>query len=371
MTETSQEADAVTRRQQQEHAERFKANAAAAGTNVRGLVGDDSDAEVAQTIAETEEPLAGVVRIGDVDRVEVEWVWHPYIPRGKLTLLEGDPGQGKSWITLAIATALSLGHGLPGEDKSRSPGRVLIMTAEDGLGDTVRPRLDDMGADVDRIYASETVDSFDDEGLDLLAHRAHVLRPDLIIVDPLVAYIGARVDIHRANETREVLARLAAIADETRSAVIAVRHLNKSSGGKAIYRGLGSIDFVAAARSVLLVGQDPEDITRGAVVHTKSNLAPTGESLGYRLSPQDGFAWTGPSSITADELLGTSDGSGSVDEFLLAELAEGPRRSTEIFAAGLEQGHSRRTLHRAKKRLNIIAERVGFAPNAYWQWKLP
>ena len=371
MTETSQEADAVTRRQQQEHAERFKANAAAAGTNVRGLVGDDSDAEVAQTIAETEEPLAGVVRIGDVDRVEVEWVWHPYIPRGKLTLLEGDPGQGKSWITLAIATALSLGHGLPGEDKSRSPGRVLIMTAEDGLGDTVRPRLDDMGADVDRIYASETVDSFDDEGLEVLAHRARVLRPDLIIVDPLVAYIGARVDIHRANETREVLSRLASIAEQTPSAILAVRHLNKGSGGKAIYRGLGSIDFTATVRSVLLVGQDPEDTTNGAVVHIKSNLAPTGESLGYRLSPQDGFAWTGPSSITADELLGTSsDASGNVDEFLLAELAE-PRRSTEILAAGLEQGFSRRTLQRAKKRLNVTAERVGFGGDAYWQWKLP
>ena len=130
-------------------------------------------------------------------------------------------------------------------------------------------------------------------------HEADVLRPDLIIVDPLVAYIGARVDIHRANETREVLSRLASIADQTPSAILTVRHLNKSSGGKAIYRGLGSIDFTAAVRSVLLVGQDPDDTASGAVVHIKSNLAPKGRASAtaspprtaspgpaHRLSPQ-------------------------------------------------------------------------------------
>ena len=276
---------------------------------VLGMFEDARDAKIAQLVAETEAPLEGVVRMSDVDPVEVEWVWHPYIPRGKLTLLEGDPGQDKSWITLAIATALSLGRGLPGQQvKSRPPGRVLIMTAEDGLDDTVRPRLDAMGADVSRVYACESVDSFDEEGLNLLERRADDLRPDLIVVDPLVAYIGSRVDIHRANETRAVLARLAAIADQTPSAILAVRHLNKSSGGKAIYRGLGSIDFTATVRSVLLVGQDPEDTTNGgAVVHIKSNLAPKGQSLGYRLTPKDGFTWTGPSNLTADELLGTSE----------------------------------------------------------------
>ena len=347
-------------------------------TRVREPFGDDRDAEVAQIIqnsgqwglAEALDELDGVVLMADVDPVEVEWVWHPYIPRGKLTLLEGDPGQGKSWITLAISSALSLGHGLPGQGKSRPPGRVLIMTAEDGLDDTVRPRLDAMEADVTRIYACESVDPFDEEGLDLLENRAAKLDPDLIIVDPLVAYIGSRVDIHRANETRAILARLAAIADQTPSAILAVRHLNKSSGGKAIYRGLGSIDFTAAVRSVLLVGQDPEDTASGAVVHIKSNLAPKGESFGYRLTPKDGFAWTGPSTLTADELLGTSDGSGSVDEFLLAELAEGPRPSTEIFDAGLEQGFARRTLQRAKKRLNVTAERDGFGTGGRWLWNL-
>ena len=273
--------------------------------NVREQFGDDRDTEVARLVAEAP-PLDGVVRMADVDPVEVAWVWHPYIPRGKLTLLEGDPGQGKSWITLGIATALSLGHGLPGQDKSRPPGRVLIMTAEDGLDDTVRPRLDAMDADVTRVYACENVDPFDEDGLEALENRAAELRPDLIVVDPLVAYIGAGVDIHRANETRAVLARLASIAEQKpRSAVLAVRHLNKSSGGKAIYRGLGSIDFTAAVRSVLLVGQDPEDEKNAAPSYTSSRTwRPTGESLGYRLSPQDGFTWTGPSSITADEPLG-------------------------------------------------------------------
>ena len=316
-------------------------------------------------------PPAGVVRMADVDPVEVEWVWHPYIPRGKLTLLEGDPGQGKSWIALGIAAALSVGYGLPGKDKTTLPSRVLVMTAEDGLDDTVRPRLDSMGADVTRIYACESVDPFDEDGLEVLETRAAELRPDLIVVDPLVAYIGARVDIHRANQTRAVLSRLASIADQTQSAILAIRHLNKSSGGKAIYRGLGSIDFTAAVRSVLLVGQDPDDTTSGAVVHIKSNLAPRGGSLGYRLSPSDGFTWTGPSSITADELLGTVEGPASVDEFLVGELAEGPRPSTEIIDAGKEQGFSHRTLQRAKKRLNVTAERDGFGKGGQWLWNPP
>ena len=316
-------------------------------------------------------PPAGVVRMADVDPVEVEWVWHPYIPRGKLTLLEGDPGQGKSWIALGIAAALSVGYGLPGKDKTTLPSRVLVMTAEDGLDDTVRPRLDSMGADVTRVYACESVDPFDEDGLEVLETRAAELRPDLIVVDPLVAYIGARVDIHRANQTRAVLSRLASIADQTQSAILAIRHLNKSSGGKAIYRGLGSIDFTAAVRSVLLVGQDPDDTANGAVVHIKSNLAPRGGSLGYRLSPSDGFTWTGPSSITADELLGTVEGPASVNEFLLGELAEGERPSTEILAAGVEQGYSRGALQRAQKRLGITAKRVGFGRGGQWFWVPP
>ena len=124
-------------------------------------------------------PPAGMVRMADVDPVEVEWVWHPYIPRGNLTLLEGDPGQGKSWIALGIAAALSVGYGLPGQDKTTLPNRVLVMTAEDGLDDTIRPRLDSMGADVTRIYACESVDPFDKDGLEVLENRATELRPDL------------------------------------------------------------------------------------------------------------------------------------------------------------------------------------------------
>lgn len=163
---------------------------------------------------------------------EVKWLWRPYIPRGKLTLSEGDPGIGKSWKALALATAVSNGRGLPGETRQREPETVLLLTAEDGLADTIRPRLDALGADVERVHAIYGYAVLDDEGLAELERHISDVNPALVIIDPLVAYMGAGIDINKANQVRSITAKLATLAEKHGAAILAVRHLTKGSRDK-------------------------------------------------------------------------------------------------------------------------------------------
>jgi len=198
-----------------------------------------------------------IVRLSDVTPEKVEFLSYPYIPLGKLTLLDGDPGVGKSTLSLAIAAGVTLGKGVPGMVKA-DPGNVLVLSCEDGLSDTIRPRLDASGADVQKVFALRGVMTLDEEGLEALTHHLTEIRPRLVIIDPLVGYLGGKVDMHKGNEVRQVTAGLAELAEEFHCSFLAIRHLTKGGRDKAIYRGIGSIDFTAAARSVLLAGTDPE-----------------------------------------------------------------------------------------------------------------
>jgi len=313
----------------------------------------------------------------DVPAEDVMWLWHPYIALGKLTLLEGDPGIGKSWITLAIATAVSLGRGLPGQATGK-PHNVMLASAEDGLGDTIRPRLNTMGADVAHVYAIDDAITLNDEGFTRLENSIGQEKPKLLIIDPLVAYLGCGVDIHRANETRSIMARLAKLAENHQLAVLAVRHLTKGGQNKAIYRGIGSIDFTAACRSVLLAGCDAEDQASRALVHIKSNLAPAGPSVGYELR-DGGFYWTGESSLTAAQILAADNGAvgSELDEaatFLRDELADGPVPGKDVYRAAESIGISKRTLERAKSQISVITRRMGEKGKrggGGWTWNLP
>ncbi|MFC2018737.1 AAA family ATPase [Chloroflexota bacterium] len=318
-----------------------------------------------------------LVCIADVEPETVSWLWLPYIPRGKLTLLEGDPGVGKSWVSLAIATAVSLGRGLPGTEAIESE-RVVLASAEDGLGDTIRPRLDAMGADVRQIQAIKDILDFGNGGLGILEGHIKDVNPAVVIVDPLVAYIGAGVDLHRANETRAVMAKLADIAEKHGCAILAVRHLTKGGTLKPIYRGLGSIDLTAACRSVLMAGCDPENEAKRGLVHIKSNLAPKGQAIGYEL--RDGrFYWTGESDLTAARILAAEDSEGksAIDEaadFLRDELADGPVEAKQVFSDAKSSGIYERTLNRAKSRLRITSRREGESGKrgiARVKWQLP
>jgi hypothetical protein len=319
-----------------------------------------------------------IVRMSDVQPETVRWLWRPYIPLGKLTLLEGDPGVGKSTLTCAITSAVSNGRGFPGAE-AFEPGGVLILSAEDGLADTLRPRLDMVGADTSRVFALDEPLTLDLPGLIRLEAAIIEHGPVLVIIDPLFAYTGGKTDIHRANECRAISAPLAAIAERHSCAIMAVRHLGKSrGGGHALNAGIGSIDFVAAARSVLLAGQDPDDATKRAVVQSKNNLAPIGEAVGFTLE-RGQFFWTGASTLTAGRILALpsdEEERGTLAEardFLRAVLSNGTRDSNELKSEARQAGISERTLFRAKKALKVKAEKVGLprSEGQKWVWKMP
>jgi len=318
-----------------------------------------------------------VVRMSDVEPEDVRWLWYPYIPLGKLTILEGDPGLGKSWLTCALAAAVTCGRKLPGGEPL-APSNVLMLSAEDGLGDTLRPRLDAVGADVARVFALPEPIMFDAGGLLKLEAAIHEHSPALVIVDPLFAYTSGKVDIHRANECRAISAPLAAIAERCECALVAVRHLSKSrGGGHALNAGIGSIDFAAAARSVLLAGKDPDDETKRAVVQTKNNLATLGPALGYKL--EDGqFWWTGESDLTAGRILAAAtdeEGRSALNEaveFLRAALSNGERGMKEVQADARSASISGASLRRAREHLRIKMRRCGpIGQPQQFYWSLP
>jgi hypothetical protein len=243
------------------------------------------------------------------------------------------------------------------------PGRLLLFSAEDGLEDTIKHRLEKMGGNHENIFAFKLPVTLNAEGLKKIEETIAELRPTLVTIDPLVAYLGGDVDLHRANETRQVMSALAGIADRYRCAIVALRHLTKGGKDKAIYRGIGSIDFVAACRSVLLVGCDPEDKAKRALVHIKSNLAPIGQSMGYSLDEGD-FQWTGPSDLTAAKIHSadpTADVSAldEAKEFITGKLSAGRAPSKEVLEEAKERGISPKTFQRAKKAMGIRSEMEG------------
>jgi putative DNA primase/helicase len=327
----------------------------------------------------TRPATAGVRRLSDVVARPVHYLWEPYLPLGKLTLMDGDPGQGKSWLTAALAAAGSRGWGLPGAPPFE-PFTTLFFT-EDPAEDVLRPRLDLLGADCSRILTCDTFEL----PLDL-AQPADVARTEqlvadhrarLVVVDPIQAFLGAKTDIYRPNEVRAVLAPLLRLAQRHACALLVLRHITKARASRSIYAGQGSIDFIAAARSVLLAGSGPEDPTRHALVHIKSNLAPPGPTLGYRFDGRC-FAWEGTSTLSANDLLAAdtqTDDQGAEQEArtflrdILAGAESLPARA--ILAAAREAGVSERTLKRAKRREGIRTIRQGFAAGSIWLWALP
>lgn len=314
--------------------------------------------------------------LSDVTSEVVKWLWHPYIPFGKLTLLEGDPGVGKSWLALAIATGVSLGHGLPNQSELAC-GPVLLASAEDGLSDTIKPRLTAMQANTGIISAIEDLFTLDEAGFEQLEEKIIEVTPVLVIIDPLVAYLSGNMDINKANQVRFATARLHHLAEKYGPAIIAIRHLTKGGSLKPIYRGLGSIDFTAAARSVLLAGQDPDLPNIRGFAHIKHNLSPKGEPIGYEITEQ-GFFWLDHSDLTEDRILEVStDGSKGQDaeDFLKEQLSGGPVLSEALIREAKERLEiSEATLNRAKRKIKVTAYRqgeLGKKGGGKWYWKLP
>jgi AAA domain len=322
-----------------------------------------------------------LVRLQDVRPEPVMWLWPGRLAAGKLALLVGDPGLGKSWITLDVAARLSAGRAMPDNAPAGPPGDVILLSAEDGLADTIRPRLDALGADVARVHHLAVLQSGDAERAvqltDIAALDCAIRETGarLIIIDPIAAYLGS-TDAHRDAEVRGLMAPLAALAERTDAAILGVMHLAKSTQRPAIYRAVGSIAFAAAARTVLAVAADPERDDRRIVAAVKSNLAASPAALAYTLS--DGrLVWAAEPvpQVDVDALL-----SGPVpdrqerraaDDWLRERLADGPVPVGELQAAARGAGLAWRTIQRAKTRLGVRAALRGYGSAGRWQWHLP
>ena len=313
-----------------------------------------------------QEETVEIIRMSEVDTQTVEWLWEPYIPFGKVTIVQGNPGEGKTTFALRLAAACTNRKPFS-HMAAHEPFNVIYQTAEDGLGDTIKPRLMEAEADLDRVLVIDE----SNQGLSLSDERIErAIRQTgarLIILDPIQAYVGEKTDMNKANEIRPMFRRLAEIAERTGCAVILIGHLNKAAGGQSAYRGLGSIDFRAAARSVLLIGRVKREPNVRVIVHDKSSLAPEGKPIAFCLDPETGFSWIGEYDITADELLSGAGGNTATkteqaERLILDLLADGKELASEdIVKAAAEAGISERTVQTAKRNMGGIlgARRVG------------
>ena len=305
-----------------------------------------------------------LIHMEDVVSKEVEWLWYPYIPYGKITIIEGDPGEGKTTLVLKLAAALSRGLPLPcDDDKEYEPIHIIYQTAEDGIEDTIKPRLEKAGADCSMIRVIDETDKELSMTDDRLEQAIIETGARLIILDPIQAYIGATVDMHRANEIRPVLKHLGIIAEKHNCAIILIGHMNKASGSKSTYRGLGSIDIQATARSVLLVARLRDKPNIRIMAHDKSSLAPAGDAIGFEMTEDNGMVCIGPYDITIDELLSGNEGRGKkkldIAENFIKEYF-GTNKvipSNEIMMEAAKRSIKRNTLLSAKKKLGITSDK--------------
>ena len=313
-----------------------------------------------------QEETVEIIRMSEVDTQTVEWLWEPYIPFGKVTIVQGNPGEGKTTFALRLAAACTNRKPFP-HMAVHEPFNVIYQTAEDGLGDTIKPRLMEAEADLDRILVideSKQGLSLSDERIERAIRQTGAR---LIILDPIQAYVGEKTDMNKANEIRPMFRRLAEIAERTGCAVILIGHLNKAAGGQSAYRGLGSIDFRAAARSVLLIGRVKREPNVRVIVHDKSSLAAEGKPIAFCLDPETGFSWIGEYDITADELLSGAGGNTATkteqaERLILDLLADGKELASEdLVKAAAEAGISERTVQNAKRNMGGVlgARRVG------------
>ena len=297
-----------------------------------------------------------IIRMSDVELTPVEWLWKPYLPFGKLSVLQGNPGEGKTYFAMHLAAACTNGKLLPNMERME-PFNVIYQTAEDGLGDTVKPRLIEAGADLDRVLViddSEVQLTLSDERIEkaIVENNAR-----LVIIDPIQAYLGADVDMNRANEVRPIFMRLGQVAQRTGCAILLIGHLNKAAGMQSLQRGLGSIDIAAAVRSVMFIGKLKHDPTMRILTHEKSSLAPPGASVAFSLGDEGGFRWVGEYDITADEMLSGIEPqretkTQQAKDLICALLAGGKQvLSEDIDKAALERGIPGRTVRDAKREL--------------------
>jgi hypothetical protein len=339
-----------------------------------------------------EAPKPVVRRVADVARERVTWLWPGYLPVGKVVVLDGDPGLGKSTLTADLAARVTVGKPMPDGSGGGEPGAVVLLSAEDGLADTIAPRLELAGADLDLVTVIEHLELPDGKpvplelptDLDQLEAVVRDVRARLVTIDPLVAYLAGTVNANRDQDVRRALHPVTDMAERTGAAIVVVRHLRKAATDSAVQRGGGSIGIIGAARVGLMVAPDPADPDRRILAVTKSNVAAIPPAMAYRLLPDDllgvaAVAWEGATGHRADDLLaGAAERPAlkrELAEHLLRELlANGPRLRSEIEEAAEDAGIGWRTMEAAKAGLGVWSEQRPEpgkrGPGSSW-WRLP
>lgn len=334
------------------------------------------------TIFDENDHLRGLVRLRDVQPESVSWLWQGYFPLGKLSIADGDPGEGKSTMTIDLGARVT--RNLPMPDGSPGvSGGVVHISCEDGLADTIVPRYLAAGADLDRVVALQGVPDAEGqlrpptvEDTDNIRAACVAVGARLLIIDPLMAHLDGTVNSYRDQDIRRALNPLALLAQELNIAVILVRHLNKGTG-QAIYRGGGSIGITGIVRTAYLIARDPEDEDRRVLAKLKNNLGPEPPSLSFGIEGIENTSrvvWGGESHHRADSLLAVpSDEDRPAQEeaadFLRDVLGAGPVRAKAVQKEAREAGISEKTLRRAKKTLGVEAKKQDFAGG--WLWHLP
>jgi hypothetical protein len=333
--------------------------------------------------------------LADVTAERVTWLWRDRLPRGKVVILDGDPAVGKSTLTVDLAARISTGRPMPGEHFACVPASaVVLMAAEDGLADTIRPRLDAAGGDPSKVHHFDAVARVDDEGNtrwqpptipdDVAALEALIVQTGavLVVVDVLMAYLSGRADSHRDQDVRRALAELADVADRTGACIILLRHLRKSRGS-AMYAGGGSIGIIGVARVGLVAAADPDDETarKRVLAVVKNNLGPTPPALAYSLTGDEATSvarvdWLGESPHTADALLAPVEqeprsARDEAADWLLGVIGDGSPTLKQVETWARDAGIARRTLHRVAADIGVVVERDDTKQGRPSTWRLP
>lgn len=304
----------------------------------------------------------------NVKETKIEWLWYPYIPYGKLTVLQGDPGDGKSTFILNIAALLTRGKAMPDGYVIKEAQSVIYQCAEDNPADTIKPRLLAAGADCERvafICDAESRLTIEDPRIEEAIRETGAR---MLILDPLQSFISMDSDMHNASHMRSALGKLAIIAERYQCAIVLVGHMNKATGGKNLYRSLGSIDIVAIARSVLMIERDDDIPEIRYMYPIKSSLAKEGNGIRFRFTA-NGIDWNvyGKLESSPKLLERKSSKRDQCVSILVGLLKNGSRKSVEIENLISAKGISKRTIGTVKKELGIISYRK----NGIWYWNLP
>lgn len=324
--------------------------------------------------------------MSEVERENLDFVWYPYLAKGEVTILEGDPGLGKSYLAQMIAGYVAKGRRIPCaiKGKGKTQGPVVYFDIENSGGTVTKPRLDDNGfKDLDNYYQVEEPFSIEDEdAMDEIYEYLEEIRPALVVFDTLNTYIG-KADTHKASEVTQAFGQFKDIAREFNCSVLVLRHLTKG-GGSAIYRGQGSIAFSGSARVVMSVGVDPNDTETRAMAITKINFAKPPRALTFRIEerPKDKseFIWGEFVDLTSQEIMDAAaearsegrQGKGMQDamEFLEAELNGTPIDRDKLTRMAEKRSISPKLLVRAADKMGVVKKRTGKGSSKSESWEL-